>query len=80
MELLVNIVNNFKLQTIFAKSSISDVSQVLSFPLTAINQMFLTNNKTAISRSSGTVTLTTQPGFYQFQVNNRNTKNTESRC
>ena len=40
MELLVKIVNDFKLQTNFAKRSILDVSQVLSSPLTAINQTF----------------------------------------
>ena len=41
--------------------------------------MFLTNNKTVISRFLGTVTLTTQPGFYLFQDNNRNTENTEAK-
>ena len=58
----------------------SDVSQVLSSFLTEINQMFLTSNKTAISRFFRAVTLTTQPGFYLFQVNNRTTKNTKARC
>ena len=43
MEPLVKIDSDFKLQTIFAKSSISDVSQVLSSPLTVINQIFLTD-------------------------------------
>ena len=42
------------------------MSQVLSSPLTTINQMFLTNNKRAISRFFGTVALTTQPEFYLF--------------
>ena len=37
MELLVDIVNDFKLETIFAKISILDVSQVLSLSLTTIN-------------------------------------------
>ena len=60
MELLVKVVNDFKLKTIFAKSSILDASQVLSLPLTTLNQMFLTNNKRAISRFYGTVALTTQ--------------------
>ena len=38
-----------------------------------------TNNTRAISRFFGTVTLTTQLGFYQFKVNNRNTNNTRAR-
>ena len=45
MELLVKIVNNFKLKTIFAKSLILDVPQVLSSPLTTINQTFLMKTK-----------------------------------
>ena len=49
MELLVKIVIDFKLQALFAKSFILDVSQVLRLPLTAINQMFFTKNKRAIS-------------------------------
>ena len=32
------------------------------------------------SRFFGTVFLTTQPEFYMFKVNNRNTKNTRARC
>ena len=28
----------------------------------------------------GTIAFTTQPGFYLFQVNNRNTKTTRARC
>ena len=28
----------------------------------------------------GTIAFTTKPGFYLFQVNNRNTKNTRARC
>ena len=49
MELHVKIVNDFKLETIFAKSNILDVLQVLSSVLTTINQTFLTN-KIAVSR------------------------------
>ena len=42
MELLVRIVNDSKLKTIFAqKSTILDVSEVLSSPLTTMNQCFL---------------------------------------
>ena len=37
MELPVDIVNDFKLETIFAKISILDVSQVLSLSLTTTN-------------------------------------------
>ena len=55
------------------------MSQVLSSSLTAVNQMFLTNNKTDTSGYFGTVTVNTQPGFYLFQGNNRNTKNNETR-
>ena len=50
------------------------MSQVLSLPLTTINQTFFPNNKTAISRFFGMVILTTQPRFYLFKVNNRNAK------
>ena len=50
------------------------VSFVLSLPLTTIKQMVSRNNERAISQSSGTVTLTIQPGFYLIKVNNRNTK------
>ena len=39
MELLVKIVDDFKLEIIFAERSILDVSQVLSSPLLTINQM-----------------------------------------
>ena len=46
--------------------------------LTTKKQAFFTNNKKAISRFFGMVTRTTQPGFYQFHVNNRNT-NTKAR-
>ena len=77
--LLVKSVNNYKLKTIFAKRSILDVSQVLSLPLTTINQTFLTNNKRAKLRFFETMTLTTQQGFYLFKVNKRNTKNTRAR-
>ena len=45
---------------IFAKRSILGVSQVLSSRLTATNQTFYTNCKTAISHFLGTMTLTTQ--------------------
>ena len=48
MELLVKIVNDFKLLAIFAKRSILDVSQVLNLPLTTINQTFFTNSKSYI--------------------------------
>ena len=41
------------------KITILDVSQVLSSPLPTINQMFLTNNRRAISRFLGMVALTT---------------------
>ena len=41
---------------------------------------FLTNNKRTISWFFGTVTLAIHPGFYQFKVNNRNTKNTIAKC
>ena len=54
------------------------LSQVLSSPLTTINQMFLTNNKRAISRFFGMVALNTLQRFYLFKVNNRNTKNTRA--
>ena len=59
MELLVKIVNDIKLQTFFTKSSVLDVSEVLSSPLTTINQMFFTNNKRAILRFFGMLTVTT---------------------
>ena len=59
MELLVINVNDFKLSITFAKSSISDLSQVLSSPLATINQVFLTTNKRATSWFFGTVSLTT---------------------
>ena len=45
MELSVNIVIAFKLQTIFTERSRLDVSQVLSLPLTTL----FSNNKRAIS-------------------------------
>ena len=38
---------------------------------------FFTNNKKLYD---GFLTLTTQPGFYLFKINNRNTKNTRERC
>ena len=60
MELLAKIVNdciNYKLFS--QKSTILDVSQVLSSPLTTINQTFLTNNKRAVSRFIGMVALNT---------------------
>ena len=41
---------------------------------------FFKNNKRAISRLFGTVTLATQPGVYLFNVNNRSTKSTRARC
>ena len=45
IELLVKIINDFKLSTIFAKSSISDMSQDLSLPLTTIIKRFLRTTK-----------------------------------
>ena len=45
-----------------------------------INQTFYTNKNRAILRFFEMVTLTTQPGFYLYKVNNRNTKNTSARC
>ena len=80
MELLVQIFNNFKQQTIFAKRSIIDVSQVLSSSLTTFLRFstFFTYNKRTRSRFFGTVTPTTQLGFYLFKVNDRNTKNTRT--
>ena len=61
-------------------SAILEVSQVLSSSLTTINQMFLTNNKRALSRFCGTVALTTEPRFYLLKVKNRNIKNTRASC
>ena len=80
MELLVEILNHFKVEIISAKRLILDVSQVLSSPLTTINYTFLTNNKKVISRFFGIVALTAYPGFYLIKVTNRNTKNTKARC
>ena len=80
MELLIKIVNDFKLYTNFAKSPSLDVPQILGPSLTIINQMFLTNNKKSSIMVFGTVAFTTQLGFCLFQVNNRNTKNTRARC
>ena len=80
MELRFKIVIEFKMQTMFAKSSILEVSQVLSLPLTTIHQIFFTNNKRVISRFFGRVAVSTQPGFYLFKFNNKNTKNTRVRC
>ena len=74
IELLVKTVNDFKLLTIFAKRSILDVSQVLSSPLTAINQTFFMKNKRAISWFCGMLNLIAQPEFYLIKVNNRNIK------
>ena len=71
MELHVKIIKDFKLRTIFAKRSILNVSQVLSSPLTTIIETFFRNNKSAMSRFSGTLLLTTQPDFYLFKVNNK---------
>ena len=45
-----------------------------------INQTFFTNNKKAISRFFGAVTLSSYPGMYLFKVNNNNSKNTRARC
>ena len=80
MELLVKIVIDFKLQTIFTKRSILDVSQVLSSPLTTINQTFFSNSKTAISRFFVMMTLTAKAGFDLFKFSNINKKNTRTKC
>ena len=40
MELIVKIIIDFQLQSIFAKTTVLDVSQALSSPLTTINQTF----------------------------------------
>ena len=80
MGLLLKIVKNFKLSTVFTKTSILGVSQLLSSSLTAINQTFLTNNKRAISRAFGALARITQPWFYLFKVKKRNTKSTRGRC
>ena len=40
-EILVKIINNFILWTIYPKRSILDVSQDMSLPLTSINQTLL---------------------------------------
>ena len=80
IELIVKIINDFKLQIIFGKRSILYMSQVLSLPLPTINQTFLMNNKRAIPRFFGTMALCTQPKFYLFKVNNRNIKKTRTRC
>ena len=76
MELLFKIVNDFKQYTIFEKVSILEVLQVLSSPQIT----FFTNNIRTISRFFGTMTPTTQLGFFLFKVSNRNTKNTRARC
>ena len=75
LELPLKIVNNFKLLTIFVERSILGVSQVLSSPLTTINQASLRTTKELYHGFFGTLTLTTQPGFYLLKENNRNTKN-----
>ena len=62
MKIFTEIVNDFKL--FLQKRSILDVSQVLSSPLTALNQTFFTSNKRTTSRFFGTVSFTTQSGFY----------------
>ena len=41
---------------------------------------FSRNNKITISRFFGTLTPTTQLGFYLFKVNDRDIKNTRARC
>ena len=62
MKIFTEIVNDFKL--FLQKRSILDVSQVLSSALTALNQTFFTSNKRTTSRFFGTVSFTTQSGFY----------------
>ena len=59
------------------KRVILDVSQVLSSPLTT--SMLFANNKTYITVfwNGGSYYL---PRFYEFKVNNRNTKNTRASC
>ena len=80
VKLLVKIVVNFEMQTIFSKRPILNVSQLLSTPLTTINETFFMKNKRATSQFFGTVTLTTQSGFYLLKFNKRNTENTRARC
>ena len=79
IELFVSIVIEFKLQTVFTKRSILDLSQVLNSSLTTINQTFFTNNKRTISQFFGMVNLTSQSGFYMFKFTRRNTENTLAR-
>ena len=64
IELIVKIINDFKLQIIFGKRSILYMSQVHG----------------PIPRFFGTMALCTQPKFYLFKVNNRNIKKTRTRC
>ena len=54
-----NLLTTLNCKLFSQKSTILDVSQVLSSSLSTINQMFLTNNKRAISRFFGMVALTT---------------------
>ena len=73
IELLVKIVNKFKLYTIFATGSefSSDCNK---------SNVSYEQQKSYISQFFGTVALTTQPRFYLFKFSNRNTKNTSGGC
>ena len=62
MKIFTEIINDFKL--FLQKRFILGVSQVLISPLTALNQTFFTSNKRTTSRFFGTVSFTTQSGFY----------------
>ena len=63
MEPLIKLFTTLNCKVFSEKSTILDVSQVLNSPLTTINQMFLTNNKRAISQFFETVVITTKPRF-----------------
>ena len=82
MEPLVKIVNDFKHETIFVKGSISDVSQVLSSPLTTFFMFFYVfyeQQKNYIT-VFGTVTATCQLRILPIRIYDRNIKNTRARC
>ena len=66
MELLIKIVNDFKLQTNFAKRPSLDVSQFLSSPLNASYKQ-----QKSYIMVFGTLAFTAQPGFCMFQVNKK---------
>ena len=64
MELFAKLLTALNCKLFSRKSTILDVSKVLSSSLSTINQTFLTKNKRVISRFFGTVALTTWPRFY----------------